>query len=326
MILLVAPGSDFWSDWANQVAAAFADWAVGMAQLNIAFLLTSFGSSTEPDFSAIAPVYERMLAIALLVLGGVMALALIERTLGGQHGVGLNVVPRVVLAVFFAYSGRGVVEYLAHYAALLATTWSGDLERLSGLLGSGGGYGTSGAQTNVLGLIMLGLFLTLLSLLVVLELVMRSALILLVTAFVPFVCVLSVWPRMASAAAGLVEFLVGLLLSKFVIATAIYIGFRLVTPWILTSAPGRAGDWLFNGVAILLVAAFSPVVLFQALRFAHGTAGNVVRDLGAAGLSMAPISPALRMGQSLLRHPAIGSASRRVRTSLSSGLRKVVRR
>src|SRR5205085_11804632 len=85
------------------------------------------GSATEPDFASVAPIYSRTLAIALLLVGAFITCALIERILGGPLGAGWAVIPRTVLAVFCAYAGLEVMQYLAGYAALLATTWSPDM-------------------------------------------------------------------------------------------------------------------------------------------------------------------------------------------------------
>ena len=37
-------------------------------------------------------------------------------------------------------------------------------------------------------------------------------------------------------------------------------------------------NWMASGVAVLLIAAFSPIVIFSALRFAHGQAGSAARN------------------------------------------------
>ena len=181
------------SDWWDQLMASLAYWAAADARGAIASLLASFGSSTEPDFTAIGPIYNRMLAIALLLLGAVVALALVERIGGGAQGAGWNVIGRVLVAVFLAYSGLGVVEYLATYAALIATSWATDFNALSTAIGSAAGSGLTTAShsdhhVSVFGLILTALFLSLMSLLVYLELIVRSALILTVTVFVPLVC------------------------------------------------------------------------------------------------------------------------------------------
>ena len=326
-MILGPTGVGYW----DQLMAALAYWAAADARLAILSLLSSFGNGTEPDFAAITPVYERMLAIALLLIGAVIAFGLIERIAGGSQGVGWAVVGRVVVAVFFAYCGLAVVQYVAGYAALLATTWTPDFTALANAVGpSGDPIGVSaGAQhgRSVLGLILTALFLTLMALLVYLELIVRSALILTVTAFVPLVCALSVWPRMSSSAVHLGEFLIGLLLSKFVVATVLYVGLHLVVPSLINGHPAAGhADWMESGVAVLLITAFSPLVLFQALRFAHGTAGTVARDLGAAGVGAAPMAAAVGVGQRLLRHPAATNARHGLASKLRAGASRLVHR
>src|SRR5207302_897976 len=86
----------------------------------------------------------------------------------------------------------------------------------------------AGPHVSTFGLIFTAMSVSSLAVIVHLELVVRSALILTVTSFVPLVCVLAIWPRAAGAAATLAEFLLGLFLSKFVVATVVYVGFRLV--------------------------------------------------------------------------------------------------
>src|SRR5205814_5669743 len=118
----------------NQVATSIANWSTAMAVESIKWLLASLGQSTEPDLGAIIPVYDRMLAISLLLVGGLVALALIERLAWGSLGTSLAIVPRVVAATFFAYAGLGAVKYLAGYSALLATAWSPDFKQLADTL------------------------------------------------------------------------------------------------------------------------------------------------------------------------------------------------
>ncbi|HUY73236.1 MAG TPA: hypothetical protein VMW11_01865 [Candidatus Dormibacteraeota bacterium] len=310
------------TDWWGQLLAGLAQLAIADSQAMLASLLHSFGAATEPDFSAIGPVYDRMLAIALLLVGAVIAFALIERIAGGKDGAGIFVLARTLAAVFGAYCGLGLVEYLAGYAALLATTWSVDLgtlaNRLGALSASGAVNGQSG--TSVLGLILTALLLTFLALLVYLELIVRSALVLVLTAFIPFVCVLAIWPRMASAAAHLIEFLVGLLLSKFVVATAVYIGFQLILPTLLNTRAGGP-NWMESGIAVLLIAAFSPVALFQGIRFAHSTAGTAARDFGGAVVGMAPFGSVVHAGQRLASHPTVVSGRQRIAGAIVSRIR-----
>src|SRR3989440_8401992 len=280
----------------NQVGISIANWSTAMAVESIKWLLASLGQSTEPDLGVIVPVYDRMLAISLLLLGGIVALALIERVAWGSLGTSLAIVPRVVAATFFAYSGLAVVKYVAGYSALLATTWSSDFNVLTQTLmqhvvasDAASQSASAGAHVSTFGLIVTALAMSCLTVMVHLELVVRSALILTITSFVPLVSVISIWPRLAKAATTMAEFLVGLLLSKFVVATAVYVGFRLVVT-ALTSPTDTdtTENWMASGVAVLLIAAFSPVVIFTSLRFAHSQAGSVARSLTGAGVALVP--------------------------------------
>jgi hypothetical protein len=271
-------------------------------------LLGAFGTSTEPDLIVVLPIYDRMLAISLLFVGAVIAFALIERIAWGSLGTGLALIPRVVAGCFAAYAGLGLVKYAAGYAALLATAWSGDFANLSDALSRNVvasnavmHAGTTGPHVSTFGLIVTALCLSCLAVMVHLELIIRSALILTVTVFVPLVCVFSIWPRLASAATTLSEFLIGLLLSKFVVATVVYVGFRLVVVALVSPTSTQSTEtWMASGVAVLLIAAFSPLVIFSALRFAHTQAGSVARSWSGAAISMAPTGKLLGTANSAL--------------------------
>src|SRR4029077_5178144 len=167
----------------NQIVIAIANWSVAIAVVSVQWLLSILGQSSEPDLSVIVPVYDRMLAIALLLVGAIMALALIERIAWGSLGTGLALIPRVVAACFFAYSGLAGLKYVAGYAALLATTWSPDFTALSKLLMNGvavsdavAANGGSGPHVSTFGLIVTALTMSSLTVILHLELVVRSAL------------------------------------------------------------------------------------------------------------------------------------------------------
>ena len=308
--------SAYTSNLVDQFMLGLAVWSINAAQGAVAGLLYAFGDSTEPDFASIAPVYDRMLAIALLVTGAVIAFGLIETMLGGNQGLGWNVVPRTLVAIFFAFCGIQVVQYLAHYAALLATTWTPDLLGIDRRLGTAGILYANGrlsghvSAATIASLIVVALLTNVMAILVYLELIVRGALMLLVTAFIPLTCALAIWPRTAGAVAHLGEFLLGLLLCKFVVATAVYIGYGLVLP---SAASNPSGDWAVTGLGILCIAAFSPVVLVQGLRFTHATAGSLARGWAGAGASLLPTG-------------AIGNVGRMGARRLTSGAGRWVSR
>ena len=226
----------------------------------------------------------------------VVALALIERIAWGSLGTGLALIPRVVAASFAAYAGLGMVKYVAGYAALLATAWSPDFTNLSNVLIHNVAVSDAVAQSGgcrrprqhlrpdrdrALTQLADG------------DGPSRAGRPLCPDphrhCFVPLVCVLSIWPRLAGTASTMAEFLIGLLLSKFVVATAVYVGFRLVVVALVSPTDtDTTENWMASGVAVLLIAAFSPIVIFSALRFAHSQAGSAARNLTGAAVSMAP--------------------------------------
>ena len=291
------PSPDIYSQYANQIVQAITAWAIKDALWGITNLMHSFGDATEPDFVALVPVYNRVLAISLLVLGAVVAFGIVERIFGGQHGIGLAVVPRVVACVFFAYSGLAIVRYATLNAALLGHAWDKELAAANpNAVVSAGSIDISQVHLNVVALILMALLISFLALVVYLELIVRAALVLTITAFVPLVCVLAIWPRMAGGAMHLAEFVLGLLLSKFVVATAFVVGLSLLLPAVVGHAPadGKA-DWMASGFAVLLITAVAPIALFQGIKFAHGTAGKVTRDLGGMAIGMTPFGTLARV-------------------------------
>jgi hypothetical protein len=316
----VNPGGDY-SDYANQIFQAITVWAVKDALWGIHNLVQSFGDATEPDFTALVPTYNRVLAIALLILGAVLAYGIIEKILGGQLGIGLAAIPRVVACVFVAYSGLAIVRYATVNAALLGHTWDRELSVANHHAATtAASIDPATIHINVAGLILLALLLSFLAIVVYLELIVRSALILTITAFVPLVAILAIWPRLAGGALHTAEFLMGLLLSKFVVATAFFVGVSMMLPAILGLAPSNGkADWMASGCAVLLITAFSPVALFQGIRFAHGNAGNVARSWGGMAVSMVPLSSVARHASGLLQ-PLTAPARKRASTLLAAGL------
>jgi hypothetical protein len=231
-----------------------------------------------------------MLAIALLLAGAIVAMALIEQMLGGPRGAGWDVLPRTLAAVVAAVLGLGLVEYAAHYANLLAQAWDiafaehglNLVQKIRETYQPSADVGQ--AFGSALGLILITLFTMVLVTLIAIELIIRSALILITTAFFPLVCVLAIWPRLSPALSHLAEFMTALLLSKFVIITAVYIGFSMVADGY--GAP--KGDTtntsgMVAGLATLLIALFSPVVLLQGIRFAHTAGASTARAWTSGG-------------------------------------------
>ena len=309
-----------------QLVQQITAWAIHDALWGISNLMHSFGDATEPDFVALVPVYNRVLAISLLMLGAVVAFGIVERVFGGSLGLDLSVVPRVVGCVFFAYSGLAIVQYATVHAALLGHAWDKELAAANpSAVVSAGSVDPSQIHLNVVALVIMALLISFLALVVYLELIVRAALVLTITAFVPLVCVLAIWPRMAGGALHLAEFVIGLLLSKFVVATAFVVGLSVLLPAVYGVAPkdGKA-DWMASGFAILLITAISPIALFQGIKFAHGTAGTVARGWGGIAASMIPLGLLVTGARSLLA-PRIQGLRSKASQAVSAGRQRVSR-
>src|SRR5256886_17688944 len=67
----------------NEVGISIANWSTAMAVESIKWLLASLGQSTEPDLAVIVPIYDRMLAISLLLTGGAVGAAPVWRAAPG---------------------------------------------------------------------------------------------------------------------------------------------------------------------------------------------------------------------------------------------------
>ena len=119
------------ADLVNSMGVAIANWSTAMAVASVRWLIASLGQSTEPDLTVIVPVYNRMLAISLLIVGAVIALALIERIAWSSQGAGLSLIPRVLASCFFAYAGLGAVKYVAGYEQPAAGDGGIDVRQVS---------------------------------------------------------------------------------------------------------------------------------------------------------------------------------------------------
>ena len=180
-----------------------------------------------------------------------------------------------------------------------------DVGRFTDALGSVGGLSGGTGPTFVI--LLLGLVAVVAGILLVLELVVRSALIYIVVAIAPLAFAAQVWPALRGVGRKLLEVLAALVVSKLVIAVALAVAAAgvggvpsgrsstLVSPE-LAGAPG--GGSVTSAVGILLaavagfgVAAFSPLLitkllpLTEAAVVAQGVRGGPLRA-GQSAMSM----------------------------------------
>lgn len=269
-------GSD---QYVNQLGDSFARWAMDAAAASILYLFQYISKPTDPIFDVLTPAYNRVLALSLLIAGAVIAFALMERIFGGDKGAGVTVVGRTLAACAAAMLGLPLMRYAVTYSDLIATVWNSDVYAGASQLVTGISpafhVGAGQALGSTLGLFIAAFLIVLLAVLVHLELVLRAALLALTTTLLPLVCVMAIWPRLSRALTHMVGFILALLLSKFVVATAIYLGFAMVVhSYYMSPDPSVA---LLTGLATLTAAAFAPLVLVQGIRFAESGAAAATR-------------------------------------------------
>jgi hypothetical protein len=134
--------------------------------------------------------------------------------------------------------------------------------------------GPTGAAPALFVALLASIFAALAALAVWVELLIRSAGIYVCVLFFPVVLVARIWPKLEKWATRLAEALTALILSKFVIVAVLSVAAAAV-------ADSRASEG-FNGVlaagALLVFAAFAPLVLFRLVQFAdpqvHSRGGN----------------------------------------------------
>jgi hypothetical protein len=109
------------------------------------------------------------------------------------------------------------------------------------------------------------------------ELLMRDAAIYVVALFMPMAIAASIWPRWVSALRRTAELLIVVVFSKFVIVAIIALAASL-----LANTEGKVEQVLAAG-ALLLLACFSPFVLFKLVPFAEGAVSATYSRQGAVG-------------------------------------------
>jgi hypothetical protein len=119
------------------------------------------------------------------------------------------------------------------------------------------------------------------TMLVWLELVVRSAAVYVATIFMPLALVGFIWPATLSLARRMVEILVALVMSKFVIVVSVVLGMEAFVQ--------STTDAQLSGAAILLLAGFAPFALYRLVPIMEASAISHLE-----GMSHRPLRAAAR--------------------------------
>src|SRR3954454_5221396 len=133
-----------------------------------------------------------------------------------------------------------------------------------------------------------------------LELLVRSGAIYVALLFLPFTFVAMIWPATARWCRRLIEILVAVILSKFVIVAIM----ALAAAGLGQSRGGEAFQGVLAGAALMVLAGLSPLVLLRLVPFAESAAVGVGWRRGALGGALVgPVaSPSMVMRRAMYSH------------------------
>jgi hypothetical protein len=138
-----------------------------------------------------------------------------------------------------------------------------------------------------------------------LEMIIRDAAIYICVFFLPLTFVAMIWPATSRWARRLVELLVAIILSKFVIVAILSLATAAITNSASLNNSGAPFEQMLAGAALLVLAAWSPFALLRLIpmmEIAAATMGSQRSSMSAAAGSAGIHSPASYMRQAMDRN------------------------
>jgi hypothetical protein len=276
----------------DKIVTGLTGWVMAAVLWVVAGVFHFFFDVTDPNVQADwflkgnGP-YATTLSLAAVLLVGFVLIGITQGVLAGDVGglvrrvavelpmavlgmVGLVTVTQALIRLTDALS-NGLLKHFDHDVQAFTTAVSG----LASLAG-----GPAGAFV----VFLLGLITVVAGIVLVAELVVRSALVYIVVALAPLVLAAQVWPALKGAGRKMLELLVALIVSKLVIAIALAVAAAaavgtgsggevtaLPRPEVVAESPGgsvgQAVGILLAASAAFGVAAFSPLLVTKLLPF-----------------------------------------------------------
>jgi type IV secretion system protein TrbL len=312
-------------------------WVLDAVVWVVGGVFNFFFDATDPNVQADWFVrgdgpYATTAALGATLLVGFVLLGIAEGVLAGDvAGMLRRMALNLPLAVLGMVGLVGVTQALVRLTDELSkgllNQFQADIDRLNDVVAPLSLL--SGGAATALVVFLLGLVSVLAGLVLLAELVVRSALVYIVVALAPLVFAVQLWPAMRGTGRRLLELLAALIVSKLVIAVALAVAAAAVVgagdggevttlpePEVMTEDPGgsvtQAVGILLAAAAAFGVAAFSPLLVAkllpvtEAALVAQGIKGSPVRA-GQQALSTA--SYARMIGGQRLSRMAAGPAS-----------------
>ena len=319
----LAPITEAAESVGNSIFRQMTGWATEGARWLLGEIVALIQKTTTPNLlgKGFLRSYAKMARIAAAMALLMLVFAVLESLGRGNPGMLWRVflvnVPVAALATSGAYvivqlliaTTDGFCAVIAHSTAHdTGAFFKGAIGALSGaggtVAGAATGTGSAGRAAGSAGVpLFVGLIAAILAALaafmVWIELLMRSAAIYAVALFMPLALAASIWPRWNPALRRSAELVVVLVFSKFLIVAIISLAASLA------AHGGGSAEQVLTAGALLLVACFSPLVLYKLVPFAEGAVGSAFGRQGAGGATLRAIDTASSV--SMMRRTALAN-------------------
>ena len=285
-----------WS-W-EQVAAGIAKWILTAIADLIDGVLNFLKTAARPDitdawFSGPNSPYATVRNLAAVLMIAFLLAGIIQSLIAGDvAGMIRRVVADAPLAVLGMIGTTVIVDLLLNLTDALSTgvLEGSDAKAMKFLEGFGIGAHllTGGFSTVIIAFVAI-----IATVMLWIELMVRSSLMYLLVAVSPLAFAASVWPAARGVVRKLIELMLAVILSKLVISIALAVGVAALAGAGQAAGPSPAiGEWaaqglgtLIVGASIICLSAFSPFMILKLIPIAEGA-------LIAQGMSRAPFNTA----------------------------------
>ncbi len=272
---------------ADSILSSMASWVTNGATWLLGQIGSALQSSTQIDLGAswFTSHFETMAALAGVVIVPLLLLGIVQAI----HRQSTSLLLRSILInVPVALLLTGAAVKLVQLGLALVDAMSADVAHGAGLdtghfltATTNALSGTAaGPATPAFVLFLGGLAVVFGSFLLWIELLVRAAAVYVAVLFLPLALASLAWPAVSHWCRRLVDTLVGLVLSKFVIITVLSLAVSALAGG--TSGQGSGGGFsaVLGGAALLFLAAAAPWALFRLLPFAEAAAISHLEGVG----------------------------------------------
>lgn len=290
---------------AESAVEMFTAWVAEAAQWVLGKVIGFIEQSTTPALDAewFTERYRFMIGLAALVLLPMLLIATIRAVVTQDVAQLLRsffiYLPTAIFGTFIAVTiTQAVLAATDALSAAVAENIAGDVSQIFDSVGSTLSRSVGGVSpaTPSFAIFFSTLLLIVGSFFVWLELLVRSAAVTVAVFFLPMILAGLVWPSAMRWTKRLIEILVALILSKFVVVAVI----SLATAALADPGAGGFGT-VMGAAALMLMAAFAPFALLKLIPMVEGASIDHLQALGRRPMEVARANGSVNNAISVMR-------------------------